>query len=604
MSSSDPAAILDEPGARHAYAELADELNRSPAGVVDNARRCLDEMMAEHVPLAEDAWARLGRWLLRAYRIEVNHSAVNRLLDLDAGHSLVWLPSHRSYLDAWMGPTVMEDHGLSIGYTLGGANLNFFPFGTIAKRTGMIFIRRSTQDDPVYRLTLRVYIAHLMAHKANLGWAIEGGRTRTGKLRPPRFGILRYVLDAVESQHGPEVLAVPVSMVYDQLHELNTVTAEARGASKSPEDLRWLLRFARSQSRELGRAYLDFGEPIPLRQRIAELTAARPETSTAVERIALEVCHGINQVTPVTATGIVTLALLAANRALTLDEMLTHIGPLAAYLEARRRPPAGNEDLLDAAVLRRTLGAVVESRVVTRCDSGTETVWSIEPGQHLVAAFYRNAAIHLFVNRSIGELCLVAALEQPGHDLRSIGWEQALALRDLLKFEFFFSAQAEFMDEMRAELSLIAPEWQGGGSPPAPDDMRSWLERGRPHMAPLVLRPFFDAYSVVAERLAARAGDGVDSDALLHECLGVAEQWVLQRRISSEESVSLELFRPALALARHRGLLDPATPDLAVRRRDLADEIATALRRISAIAAFGPLPLAGEGQTVGASSVA
>ena len=83
-------------------------------------------------------------------------------------------------------------------YTFGGANLNFFPMGGIASRSGVIFIKRSTSDVPVYRLALRAYIAQHLKNKSNLAWSIEGGRTRTGKLRPPVHGILKYLTDAVE----------------------------------------------------------------------------------------------------------------------------------------------------------------------------------------------------------------------------------------------------------------------------------------------------------------------------------------------------------------------------------------------------------------------
>jgi len=92
----------------------------------------------------------------------------------------------------------------------------------------------------------------------NLTWSIEGGRTRTGKLRPPVFGILRYLTDAVDEIDGPEVYLVPTSIVYDQLHEVEAMTTEAYGATKRPEDLRFLVRLSRQQGERLGRAYLDF----------------------------------------------------------------------------------------------------------------------------------------------------------------------------------------------------------------------------------------------------------------------------------------------------------------------------------------------------------
>ena len=53
-----------------------------------------------------------------------------------------------------------------------------------------------------------------------------------------------------------------------------------------------------------------------------------------------------------------------------------------------------------------------------------------------------------------------------------------------------------------------------------------------------------------------------NEDEFLADCLAVGQQWALQGRIASDESVTLELFKTALRLADHRGLLDPETPDL------------------------------------------
>ena len=47
------------------------------------------------------------------------------------------------------------------------------------------------------------------------------------------------------------------------------------------------------------------------------------------------------------------------------------------------------------------------AKVVTVFDEGEEPIYAIERGQHLVAAFYRNNAIHWFVNRAILELALL-----------------------------------------------------------------------------------------------------------------------------------------------------------------------------------------------------
>src|SRR5262249_22279013 len=163
--------------------------------------------------------------------------------------------------------------------------LDFWPFGDLAKRTGLIFIRRNVKDDPVYRMALRQYLGDLVRRRADFGWSIEGGRTRTGKLRPPRYGLLRYLSDAVrDDEGGNEVLLVPVSIVYDQLPEVAAMVAEALGTEKSSEDIRWLVEFVRRQSQAGGQAYLDFGEPVPLAQRLEEFASEPGGGGHEVER--------------------------------------------------------------------------------------------------------------------------------------------------------------------------------------------------------------------------------------------------------------------------------------------------------------------------------
>jgi Glycerol-3-phosphate acyltransferase C-terminal region len=63
----------------------------------------------------------------------------------------------------------------------------------------------------------------------------------------------------------------------------------------------------------LGRANLDFGTPIPVRERLAALSSEDPSGAHAVERIALETCHRINRATPVTVTGVVGIVKLFGN---------------------------------------------------------------------------------------------------------------------------------------------------------------------------------------------------------------------------------------------------------------------------------------------------
>jgi glycerol-3-phosphate O-acyltransferase len=594
--STDPAEVADLLGAPwydERLGKLAHELGRDLDGVRAEAACYLREMAPSLDERAVKAWRSFSCWLMRAYDVLTDEDQIAQLRKLDRKATLAFAFSHRSYLDGLLLPEVIQANRLSPALTFGGANLNFFPMGAWAKRTGTIFIRRQTKDIPVYRFVLRAYAAQLVQNHANLTWSIEGGRTRTGKLRPPVFGILRYISDAVDEIDGPEVYLVPTSIVYDQLHEVEAMTTEAYGATKRPEDFRFLIRLARQQGERLGRAYLDFGEPLPLRKRLEELRALQKTSesgaSTEIERIALDVEHRINRATPVTPTAVVSLALLGADRSLSISEVLATVRPLASYIAARNWKVAGAADLTNRSTIRWTLHQLVASGVVSVYDAGTEPVWGIGAEQHLVAAFYRNAAIHIVVDRAIAETALLAATEDAEGSVDGLVQptavrDEALKLRELLKFEFLFSARAQFEKELADEVRLLGRVDDTSKAASA-GDVRGLLEKADVLLAHLVLRPFLDAYHIVADWLADYDDESFDEDAFLAECLEVGKQWELQRRIASAESRSMELFKTALRLARHRELLDGvADPDIARRRREFAEEIAAAVRRVNTIA--------------------
>ena len=583
--------LLHDERFRKAVADAAADQGRPTDEVWAEVEGYLHEMSAAHHDRTSQGWARMGDWFLRAYDVLVDEDDMQQLKKVDRAHSLALAFSHRSYLDGMVIPNVLMARRFSPTYTFGGANLNLPLIGSVASRTGVIFIRRATQEIPVYRLALRSYIRQMVTNKRNLAWSIEGGRTRTGKLRPPVHGILKYLTDTVQGegegdpfgQDAPDVQVVPVSVVYDQLHEVSLMTEESRGASKTPEDWRWLVRFARLQRNRLGRAYLTVGEPFSLREKMDELAAEGVTGHQAVERVALDISHRLNRATPVTTTAIVSLALLGADRALTVDEVLETVEPLAAYIDARHWPVAGAADLRDRATIRRALSELARSGVLTAYDGGTEPVWKIDSDQHLVAAFYRNTVIHILVERAIGELALLTVSElEPGTELPpggelQVGWEEAKRMRDLLKFEFFFPSRADFEDDLRTELTLLVGEGAGqDGGEMTPAKARELLVTARPHLAHLVLRPFLDAYLVVADRLADRGDSPVD------ESLAVGRQWALQRRVASDESISLELFRTALALARHKGLLDGGD-GVGAAREAFAAELRDSVRRVNII---------------------
>jgi glycerol-3-phosphate O-acyltransferase len=592
-----PSEVLQQVVASSDFEQRLDALAARTGRPIDDVRTdamgCLKEMVAGQSQAAVQAWTRTGDWMTRAYRVDADTEGLARLRRRNSEAPLVFLPNHRSYIDPFVLRSVLAPAGFPPNHVLGGSNLSFFPLGPIARRSNLVFIRRQFKDDPVYRAMLGEYLAYLVRTGANFEWYIEGGRTRTGKLRPPRMGILSYLLDAFESSGVPDLLFVPVAIIYDQQHEVGAIAAEESGGTKAPESVSWLVNYARAQSTRRGTAHVRFAEPVSLREILGSVQQAAGSTDIrqAVPRVAIEVCHRINEVTPITAAALVTLVLLDNDdRALTETQMREAAKPIAEYVRDRGLPVASGLDLTQIDVLderspsegRRAIETLVREGVVSEYDGGLEPVFSIPPDRQLEAAFYRNTLSHFFVVRSIVELALVRAAEEQAPDLVSAVWEESLRLRDLLKFEYFFSSKREFDGEVRAEAQIALPGWTE--STLQTSGVMDAL-RGAPFlMAHRILAPFLEAYEVLAERLAAHdPATPVDQDALVKEAVGLARQKVLQRTIHSPESVSKDLFTNALKLAANRGLLDPGAPDVAERRAAFAAETADAVRWVTVL---------------------
>jgi len=539
---------------RERVRDLADELGRPFEEVLEDAESCLNELVTVQSPLAIDVFRMVMRPMHgRAWSLDVDVESLERLREVNRRHALVFLPTHRSYVDPLVLADVLHEHDFPRNHMIGGDNMSFWPIGPLGKRAGVIFIRRSFGADRVYKLAVREYLGHLVAKRFNLEWYFEGGRTRTGKLRPPKLGLLHYLAAAIEDGRAEDVVLVPTSIVYDRQSEVAAMAAEQTGAGKRSEGLRWMAEYIRAQSRNVGSARVSFGESFSLREALAEA-----EGELRLDKVAFRVADGINRVTPVTSTSLVTLALLGwRDRALTLGQVARLCAPLVEYLEARRAPVA------DFGV-RAALDTLVEAGVCSVYTAGTEPVWSIALDGHHVAAFYRNAGLHHFVKRAIVELAVLHAAEQEAEDPVDAAWEECLRLRDLLKFEFFFADKQRFREELLDELDLLYPGWREGG------DAATLLAATRPLIAHRALRSFFDAQLVVADRLAQGRDPG--AEATMQECLDVGRQLVLQGRLHGMEAVSKELFGAALGLYANRGV------DAAEWRAEVEDVIRRLVR--------------------------
>jgi glycerol-3-phosphate O-acyltransferase len=572
------------------FKEIVDSLVTQTGQPALDVRReaedCLEEMVAQVGPAATRAWDRLGRWLTRAYVVDADTSALPEITELGRRHSLVFLPNHRSYLDPLVLRSVLAPAGFRPNYILGGINLAMWPVSELGWRSGLIFIRRSTKNDPVYPAMLRLYFGYLLQRHANLEWYLEGGRTRTGKLRAPKLGVLRYLVDALAAAEAEDVVLVPVAIVYDQQHEVEALSIEEAGGAKRRESLGALVRFARAQSRRRGRAYLRIGRPLFLRDALAEAAgrADSTELTDVVPRVAFEIAHRINAVTPITPSALVTFGLLGNDgRAMTLSETLAVLEPLVEYVRDRRLPLTSELDLGRSAGLRPALRMLIREGVVEEFTGGVEPVFAIHRERAHEASFYRNTVTHYFITRAIIEVAAVRCEQEPSGVTDAL-WEHALAIRDLLKYEFFFASKTEFAAQMQAEAGYAHSPWIQAEGELTSARISAGLRETRLLFAHRVIGPFLEAYAVVADRLARLdPAVPVDEDALVTESLGVARQRWLQHELRSPESISKDLMSGAIKLAGNRQLLTTGSEELRQARLAFAAELAEICVAVGAI---------------------
>lgn len=563
-------SLRTDPRFRAALAELSASLGRPVADLFREARPLMKEVIARPSALFLDLRARLDRMMFGGYAPDMEIDAVElaKLRSVLREHPTCILFTHKTYIDGATPSRLLYESDMPMLHSFGGANLDFAVMGEFFRRSGMIFIRRSFQDQPVYKAVLRHYIAWLLAKRFPLSWAFEGTRSRLGKLMPPKYGLMKYVLDAAHATGTRDVHFVPFVTSFDLIRDVEEYAAEQTGRNKKPESLSWFLGYMKSLKEPSGRIRLDIGEPVVID------TAPAPDDKRALEKIAFAVAVEANRVTPLTVTSVMCLILLGtAPRGVTAAELLATIGAVTDWARVRgirlsRELESGGE-----AALSATIDTLVASGLLTRYEAGSENVYSIEPAKHPMASYYRNIIAHHFLDRAMIELALCELRDADSRDATAAFWAKIDRLRDLFKFEFFYPPRDEHRAALEAELERIDPVWDrrlASGD----RGVAQLIRRCQPLVGHAILLPFAEAYSVVAEILArARPGDEVDEKVLLDAALTEGKQAYLLRRISSEAAIGKLLFANGLSLMRHIGLADTATPDSLIARRALLVEL-------------------------------
>lgn len=577
-----PEDILEDGTFRRRLNRIARERNSPPGEAARTAERHLREIAARPSRVMVEVAAFLGRILYRrAYgAVHYDRDEVAALQRLSVRHPIAFLPGHRSNLDRPVMHHLLWKNGLGPNYTAGGINMNFFPIGPIWRRAGVFFIRRSFTNNPIYKLVLQSYITYLVEQHLPIEWYIEGGRSRTGKLRPPRYGLLGYVADTVTTGKSNDMYLIPASISYDHVLEVAAYSDEEAGVMKEKETLRWLVRNITSLRKRYGDIHVRFGEPLSLRGYI-DLDRSGADRRHDLQLLASSVCRRINEITPVTPSSLVVVALLAGpERGLSFSDLERAVSELVHDIESRDLPSTGSlSRMLTGPGLESVVTQLANldiAAIETRDQPRSLSVYRIRTGRRLAASYYRNAVVHFFLTPAVAELALVAASRTGTSDRPFDAFRGCVSkVRNLLAFEFFLSEEEGLIREMENELGRRL----GEGWMDRVDEGRAsnLLDELRPHRAPWALRSFVEAYRVVAEQLIdLPVGQPWNRDRFLKSCLDRGAEQVSRQLIPGESS-SISLFSNAVRVAARRDLLEPASNDTIERRTAFACELRTML---------------------------
>jgi glycerol-3-phosphate O-acyltransferase len=565
-----PEAILSRREFLGAVDDFADESGIDSEKARATAARYLVEIAATHSPYVIDLIANAIHTLYRQGYGAIRYSdeEVKRIASLGLEHPVVFLPSHRSNLDRLSLQFMLWENDLPPNHTAGGINLNFFPIGPLLRRTGVFFIRRTFRDNELYKIVLRSYIDFLIEKRFPMEWYMEGGRSRSGKLNAPRFGLLHYVVDAVERGKSEDVQLIPVSITYDQIQDVPDYAREAQGRGKEEESIGWLVRAVRSLRRRYGDIYIRFGDPVPVSSVLNDTTDRGEDYSTGLQKLAFEVMYRIGRVTPVTPIAIVSISLLAARgKARTAGELAEESVRLVDFVRSRDIPTSERLELDDPANIRRILDWLGEHNNVASHEAIDRRVFWLDDEQMIRISYYRNVVVHYFVNRAVAEMAVTSLIGNGGRDPETVR-RRMLDIRDLMKFEFFFPEKEEFIRAVSDDIAIDVAGWEGVLAAAGP--LGVLAKMGEP-VAYWAVLPFLDAYQIVGDELESIRGD-FEEKRFLQACLDRARMYRIEERLFSGESASQVLFKSALALARNRGLLEDGA-DVLERRKAFAAEV-------------------------------
>jgi glycerol-3-phosphate O-acyltransferase len=271
---------------------------------------------------------RFGYWLAKKvarlmYWVRVGLVDNERLASIDPDSTVVFVMNHRSNMDYILVSFLVAER-TALSYAV-GEWAKIWPLQTLIRSMGAYFIRRRSRN-PLYRRVLERYVH--MATKEGVCQAVfpEGGLSRDGRLRPPKLGLIDYMLRDFKPETDRDIVFIPAGINYDRTLEdrslLRSLDPRAEKRSKwfvfkTTMGFIWhnLLLMAFSKWQRFGYACVNFGTPVSVREfcRTRDVNVSRisrDERFSLVKDLCEELMVSIQNVIPLLPISLVASVLV------------------------------------------------------------------------------------------------------------------------------------------------------------------------------------------------------------------------------------------------------------------------------------------------------
>ncbi len=234
------------------------------------AEKNIKEIETKFSPFFAEKAAKFTKKLLKKQfsKIVVNNEELDNLRKLVSNHKInvVFVPTHKSYFDFFILFSILYNKKITLPLVVSGNNLSFFPLGTFLRKTGVFFIRRSLKNSNFYRKVFFTYLKNIISSGYNIEFFPEGGRSRSGRVRNARTGILK-MLSKIKKETKRRIYIIPISISYEKLKEIENYELEIK-YGKEEEKKNFFTKIKSLFTAKYGPAYIRFGTPMYLGNKI------------------------------------------------------------------------------------------------------------------------------------------------------------------------------------------------------------------------------------------------------------------------------------------------------------------------------------------------